>query len=345
MTPGEFTGMVFTASYVRVGLTPERQERLRGELRRPARAARPRRAMSRSRCRIGSTCGLHEGAPDDDGEPRPPRAGRALRPRTYEPRWRERWAADDLYRADDADPRQKYYPLTMYPYPSGDLHIGHWYAATGPDIVARMRRMQGLQRDVPDGLRRLRPAGRERGHRARHPPDGVDRTPTSIGCGPSSGRWAHVRLEPRGGHLRPGATTAGRSGSSSSSSSTAWPTRPWRRWTGARRTMTLAREQVWARTATASAATRRSSSATWSSGSSASRNYADELLDFSRSTGRSRSASCRPTGSAAARAPRSTSRLEAEGVDADPRLHHPPRHDLRGDLHGARPGASARSRS
>jgi SAM-dependent methyltransferase len=33
MTPGEFTGMVFTASYVRVGLTPERQERLRGELR------------------------------------------------------------------------------------------------------------------------------------------------------------------------------------------------------------------------------------------------------------------------------------------------------------------------
>ena len=41
--------------------------------------------------------------------------------------------------ADDDDPREKRYILTMYPYPSGDLHIGHWYAATGPDIVARMR--------------------------------------------------------------------------------------------------------------------------------------------------------------------------------------------------------------
>ena len=73
-------------------------------------------------------------------------------PRTYEPRWRERWAADDLYRADDNDPRSKHYLLTMYPYPSGDLHIGHWYAATGPDIVARMRRMQGLNVMFPMGF-------------------------------------------------------------------------------------------------------------------------------------------------------------------------------------------------
>jgi leucyl-tRNA synthetase len=73
-------------------------------------------------------------------------------PRTYEPGWRERWAADDLYRADDADPREKHYLLTMYPYPSGDLHIGHWYAATGPDIVARMRRMQGRNVMFPMGF-------------------------------------------------------------------------------------------------------------------------------------------------------------------------------------------------
>jgi leucyl-tRNA synthetase len=73
-------------------------------------------------------------------------------PRTYEAGWRERWAADDLYRADDDDPRDKHYLLTMYPYPSGDLHIGHWYAATGPDIVARMRRMQGLNVMFPMGF-------------------------------------------------------------------------------------------------------------------------------------------------------------------------------------------------
>jgi leucyl-tRNA synthetase len=73
-------------------------------------------------------------------------------PRTYEVGWRERWAADDVYRADDADPREKHYCVTMYPYPSGDLHIGHWYAATGPDIVARMRRMQGLNVMFPMGF-------------------------------------------------------------------------------------------------------------------------------------------------------------------------------------------------
>jgi leucyl-tRNA synthetase len=73
-------------------------------------------------------------------------------PRTYEAGWRERWDADDLYRADDEDPRDKHYLLTMYPYPSGDLHIGHWYAATGPDIVARMRRMQGLNVMFPMGF-------------------------------------------------------------------------------------------------------------------------------------------------------------------------------------------------
>ena len=73
-------------------------------------------------------------------------------PAEYEQRWRERWEADGLYRADDADPRQKHYLLTMYPYPSGDLHIGHWYAAVGPDIVARMRRMQGLNVMFPMGF-------------------------------------------------------------------------------------------------------------------------------------------------------------------------------------------------
>jgi leucyl-tRNA synthetase len=83
-----------------------------------------------------------------------PRAGRAERwdPASYEGRWRERWERDGLYRAADDDPADKHYLLTMYPYPSGDLHIGHWYAATGPDIVARMRRMQGLNVMFPMGF-------------------------------------------------------------------------------------------------------------------------------------------------------------------------------------------------
>jgi leucyl-tRNA synthetase len=82
------------------------------------------------------------------------RRGRAGRfdPASYEAKWRERWEADGLDRATDDDPRDKHYLLTMYPYPSGDLHIGHWYAATGPDIVARMRRMQGMNVMFPMGF-------------------------------------------------------------------------------------------------------------------------------------------------------------------------------------------------
>jgi leucyl-tRNA synthetase len=73
-------------------------------------------------------------------------------PGSFEQKWRDRWEADELYVARDDDPRPKRYILTMYPYPSGDLHIGHWYAATGPDIVARMHRMRGFNVMFPMGF-------------------------------------------------------------------------------------------------------------------------------------------------------------------------------------------------
>jgi leucyl-tRNA synthetase len=73
-------------------------------------------------------------------------------PASFEQKWRDRWEADQLYVARDDDPRPKKYDLTMYPYPSGDLHIGHWYAMTGPDIVARMHRMQGFNVMFPMGF-------------------------------------------------------------------------------------------------------------------------------------------------------------------------------------------------
>jgi leucyl-tRNA synthetase len=73
-------------------------------------------------------------------------------PATYEQKWRERWEADGIYVSPDDDPRPKHYILTMYPYPSGDLHIGHWYAMTGPDIVARMHRMMGQSVMFPMGF-------------------------------------------------------------------------------------------------------------------------------------------------------------------------------------------------
>ena len=67
-------------------------------------------------------------------------------------KWQTRWEADGLYRVRDDDPRPKWYELTMYPYPSGDLHIGHWYAMAPADCRARFRRMQGYNVLHPMGF-------------------------------------------------------------------------------------------------------------------------------------------------------------------------------------------------
>jgi leucyl-tRNA synthetase len=74
-------------------------------------------------------------------------------PRTIEPRWRAAWRDADLYRVDLHDrSRPKYYFLTMYPYPSGDLHVGHWYAEVPADAAARYRRMRGYNVLFPMGF-------------------------------------------------------------------------------------------------------------------------------------------------------------------------------------------------
>ena len=67
-------------------------------------------------------------------------------------KWQERWERDGVYRVHDDDPRPKWYELTMYPYPSGDLHIGHWYAMAPSDCHARFRRMQGYNVLHPMGF-------------------------------------------------------------------------------------------------------------------------------------------------------------------------------------------------
>ncbi|MEO5885020.1 MAG: leucine--tRNA ligase [Candidatus Limnocylindrales bacterium] len=74
-------------------------------------------------------------------------------PTTIEPRWQDQWASVRLYDTDLTDAsRPKYYLLTMYPYPSGDLHIGHWYIVTPSDALARYRRMHGYNVFFPIGF-------------------------------------------------------------------------------------------------------------------------------------------------------------------------------------------------
>ncbi len=73
-------------------------------------------------------------------------------PQVIEPRWQQQWAESGLYATREDPERQKYYFLTMLPYPSGDLHIGHWYAMTPSDAAARYLRMRGYNVFFPIGF-------------------------------------------------------------------------------------------------------------------------------------------------------------------------------------------------
>ncbi len=73
-------------------------------------------------------------------------------PQEIEPKWQAKWEADGLYHADIDEARPKHYALTMLPYPSGDLHIGHWYAMTPSDARARYKRMNGFNVMFPIGF-------------------------------------------------------------------------------------------------------------------------------------------------------------------------------------------------
>ena len=70
-----------------------------------------------------------------------------------EPRWQARWEELGQHSTDLEDgSKPRYYMLTMYPYPSGDLHIGHWYIVTPTDALARFTRMHGNNVFFPIGF-------------------------------------------------------------------------------------------------------------------------------------------------------------------------------------------------
>ena len=66
-------------------------------------------------------------------------------PRAIQDKWQQRWAAMDIFRASDdpADPRPRTYVLDMFPYPSGDLHMGHAEAYALGDAIARYYTLRG----------------------------------------------------------------------------------------------------------------------------------------------------------------------------------------------------------
>jgi leucyl-tRNA synthetase len=73
-------------------------------------------------------------------------------PQEIEKKWQARWEGDHIYEVHEASKRPKWYALTMFPYTSGDLHIGHWYAMAPSDVHARFKRMQGYNVLHPIGF-------------------------------------------------------------------------------------------------------------------------------------------------------------------------------------------------
>ncbi len=69
-----------------------------------------------------------------------------------ERKWQQRWEVEGLYHVKADATRPAYYALTMYPYPSGDLHMGHWYAMVPSDTRARWMRMKGYNVLFPIGF-------------------------------------------------------------------------------------------------------------------------------------------------------------------------------------------------
>jgi len=67
--------------------------------------------------------------------------------------WQKEWAKKKLYKTPDSAKGKKNFNLLVeFPYPSGNLHVGHWYAFAVPDILARAMRMQGKNVLYPIGF-------------------------------------------------------------------------------------------------------------------------------------------------------------------------------------------------
>ena len=273
-------------------------------------------------------------------------------PQRVETKWFERWQGDpQLYAAEPDSTKKKYYVLEMLPYPSGALHMGHVRNYAIGDALARYMWMNGYNVLHPMGWDSFGLPAENAAIQNNTPPRewtlgniakmkaqmnrlgfAYDWSREVTTCLPEYYRWNQwffLKLYEQGLAYR-------------KKSKVNWCPKC---------ATVLANEQVRRTDAAGATKTRWSSSASWSSGSCASRSTRKNCCAISTSwtAGRKKSAPCSVTGSAAAKArwsissltTRNTMPVRAGGRDHQ-RLHHARRHYFRRDFGATRSGTSHR---